>query len=72
VSFCIDHHVTARVSKFAYGVDVTIHYDPYNPTHISRKSKKFVDLVGEERIGDVFKAILPKVPTLFPLGVGVT
>jgi len=72
-SFCIDHHVTARVSKFAYGVDVTILYDPYNPTHTSRNSKKFVDrLNGDEKIGDIFSAILPKASPLFPLGVSVT
>jgi len=72
VSFCIDHHVTARVSKFAYGIGVNILYNPYNPTHISRNSKKFVDLVGEERIGDIFSTILPKASPLFPLGVSVT
>ncbi|KIM36856.1 hypothetical protein M413DRAFT_31259 [Hebeloma cylindrosporum] len=67
VSFHIDHYVTARVSKFAYGTEVNIHYDSNDPSHISRRSKKFVDIAGDERIGDVFSVILPKASTLFPI-----
>jgi len=71
VSFYIDHHVTARVAKFTCGADVNI-LDYHNSAiHISRSSKELVDVVGEESIGDVFKPILPKAPTLFPLDGGI-
>jgi hypothetical protein len=61
VSFCIDHYVTARVSKFAFGTDCYISYDATNPEHTSRRDDKYVDLDGDEVIGGLFSNILPMV-----------
>jgi hypothetical protein len=65
VSFCIDHYVTARVSKFAFGTGCSVSYDANNPEHTFRSDKKYVDLPGDVRIGDVFSNILPMVVLLF-------
>jgi hypothetical protein len=65
VSFCIDHYVTARVSKFAFGTDCCLFYNANNPEHTSRSDKKFIDLAGDVMIGDIFSNILPMVMFLF-------
>ena len=61
VSFCIDHYVTARVSKFALGINCYIPYDTKNPEHTSRSPDKFVGLDGNPKIDGLFSNILPMV-----------
>jgi len=65
MSFYIDHYVTARVSKYAYGTSSSALYDENNPEHFSRTHKKYVDLPGDVMIGDLFSTILPMVVLLF-------
>ena len=65
VSFCIDHYVTARVSKFAFGTDCIDYYDANNPEHTSRSHMKFIDLSGDVMLRGLFTTILPLVALLF-------
>lgn len=60
ISFHLDHHVTTRVSKFAYGTFSRIAYDPKNPEHQKRKSTLAVSASGEKRVVGIFHTILPK------------
>ncbi|KIM36858.1 hypothetical protein M413DRAFT_281536 [Hebeloma cylindrosporum] len=64
VSFRIDHYVTARVSKFAFGVNCCTEYDAKNPEHISRSYYKFIGLDGIAKIDGLFSNILPKGSTV--------
>jgi hypothetical protein len=65
ISFHIDHLVSGRVSKFAYGVDVDMVYKPSNPEHAARNSTTYRDIDGSMLITDLFSVILPKVISLF-------
>ena len=67
VSFCIDHYVTSRVSKFGYGTDCSIPYDANDPEHTSRNDKKHIDPSGEVMIEGLFSNILPMVLLLFSI-----
>ena len=64
ISFYIDHFVRTRVSKFTYGVFGDTVYDPSAPDHRLRSHKVFTSVSGNERIGDFFDIILPKVSCL--------
>jgi hypothetical protein len=61
VSFCIDHFVTDRISKFAFGIECALIYDPNNPEHAARSADKYVDAAGQQRLDGFFSVILPKV-----------
>ena len=67
ISFHLDHHVTTRVSKFAYGTFSRIAYDPNDPEHQKRKSTLAVSASGEKRVGGIFHTILPKVASVIVL-----
>ncbi|KAF8802607.1 hypothetical protein BYT27DRAFT_7260910 [Phlegmacium glaucopus] len=60
ISFYIDHLVSARVSKLAYGTSVWEKYDPRNPEHKRRKKKTFMTCEGYRGIGGIFNVILAK------------
>ncbi|KAF8959252.1 hypothetical protein BDZ97DRAFT_1667388 [Flammula alnicola] len=60
ISFHIDHFVSARVSKLAYGTRAMVSYDPTNLEHVARSGMSFRDLSGDLMIGGVFNVILPK------------
>jgi hypothetical protein len=61
VSFYIDHFVTARFSKFAYGIKVRSKYDASNTEHQRRKNKAYMSPEGYLEIGGIFNVILPQV-----------
>ena len=61
ISFHVDHFVSARVSKFAYGTNVRTPYDPENPEHLARSARCSRDLTGALMIGGLFDVILPRV-----------
>jgi hypothetical protein len=61
VSFYIDHFVTARFSKFAYGIKTRRKYDASNPEHQRRKNTTFMTPKGYLAISGIFSAILPQV-----------
>ena len=68
VSFCIDHCVTARVSKFAFGTRCNVLYDSNDPEHSSQSHMRYVSPVsGKVSTKGLFSNILPMVVLLFVL-----
>jgi hypothetical protein len=61
VSFYIDHFVTARFSKFAYGIKIHKEYDASNTEHRRRKNSTFMTSAGYLGIRGIFSVILPQV-----------
>ena len=61
VSFYIDHFVSARVSKYAYGIETYRKFHPSNTEHEHRKNKTFIVPQGYRAIGGIFSVILPQV-----------
>ena len=61
VSFYIDHFVSARVSKFAYGVEVYHKFDASNTEHERRNNTTFMTPEGYLGIDGIFSVILPQV-----------
>ena len=39
LGFYCDHHVSARMSKFMYGVEYLREYDPNDPEHLARRDR---------------------------------
>ncbi|KAG6889537.1 hypothetical protein C0992_004796 [Termitomyces sp. T32_za158] len=60
VSFYIDHFVSARVAKYAYGVICSTHYDPADPEHRSRRRTVYTNAAGDRMIPGTYSIILPK------------
>ncbi|EEB87903.1 hypothetical protein MPER_14546, partial [Moniliophthora perniciosa FA553] len=60
VSFYLDHCVTARVSRFNYGINLSIPFDSANPEHQMRISATNVEPDGRIYISGLFDVILPK------------
>ncbi|KAF8802608.1 hypothetical protein BYT27DRAFT_7196548 [Phlegmacium glaucopus] len=60
VSFYIDHFVSARVSKFAYGINTYHRYNAYNPEHQRRQNTTFMTAEGYLGISGIFNDILPQ------------
>ena len=61
MSFYIDHFVSARVSKFAYGIKIYKEFDVCDVEHQRRKSMTFMAPNGKLGIGGIFSVILPQV-----------
>lgn len=61
ISFYLDHFVTTRVSKVAYGSFCHIPYDATDPEHRQRESTTFMSVSNAKRIGSYFQVVLPKV-----------
>ena len=61
VSYYVDHFVKGRISKFAYGVSDFVNYNSSDPEHVRRKHKSYVNAMGEKRVPDHFKIMLPRV-----------
>ena len=68
ISYFIDHFVTTRVARYAYGTDCDVLYDRDNIEHHQRASSAYVSLEGDFWIRNTFDVILPKVSIflLFP------
>ncbi|KIL64018.1 hypothetical protein M378DRAFT_642370 [Amanita muscaria Koide BX008] len=64
VSYYVDRYVSARIAKYSYGVNVNIPFDPADPGHVRRKSTKFTDSDGKDRIPGIFSTILEKGTTV--------
>ena len=67
VSYYIDHFVTARISRFTYGLLSNVLYNSSNPEHVRREHKSFVDAMGDRRLPDSFVTILARVRHAQPL-----
>ena len=61
VSFYIDHFVSARVSKFAYGIEIYQKFDAFDAEHARRKNLAFMTSRGYLGIDGIFSVILPQV-----------
>jgi len=61
ISFFIDHFVSARVSRFVYGVSTRRTYDAYDAGHRKRVGKIFIDASGKQKLDENFSVILAKV-----------
>jgi len=60
ISFYIDRFVRGRLSKFTYGVPCSVVYDPFNPEHVKREDKTYIDLEGDKCVPDGFTTLLSK------------
>ncbi|KAF8843777.1 hypothetical protein BDN67DRAFT_1023775 [Paxillus ammoniavirescens] len=60
LGFYCDHHVSARVSKFVYGVEYLREYDPHDPEHVSRKGRLCELPSGPRLLPDAFDCILAR------------
>ena len=65
VSFFLDHFVTARVSRYAYGTKCSWVYDDNNAGHVLRKDKCIPEIgSGQPILPGAFATGLQKVNTL--------
>ncbi|KAJ7628222.1 hypothetical protein DFH06DRAFT_1480624 [Mycena polygramma] len=60
VSFYIDHHVSVRVARFTYGLQVIQVYDQGNSEHTARFEKVFKCATGQVIVPGTFNPILKK------------
>ncbi|KDQ52422.1 hypothetical protein JAAARDRAFT_483339 [Jaapia argillacea MUCL 33604] len=60
LSFYLDHFVSARVARMAYGSPCNALYDSSDTEHVSRASQIYVDYAGYDRLRHGFSLILPK------------
>lgn len=61
LGFYCDHHVSARVSRFMYGVEYLREYDPNDPEHIARRERLCELPSGPQLLPDAFDCILARV-----------
>lgn len=61
VGFYCDHHVSARMSKYMYGVEFLRELDLSDPEHRARKDKLCQLPSGPELLPDAFDCILSRV-----------
>lgn len=60
LGFYCDHHVSARMSKFMYGVEYLREYDPNDSEHQSRKDRLCELPSGPRLLPDAFDCILAR------------
>ncbi|KAG6902842.1 hypothetical protein C0995_010727 [Termitomyces sp. Mi166 len=58
IGFYCDHHVSARMSRFMYGVEFLRELDPSNPDHVARKERLCELPSGPKLLPDAFDCIL--------------
>ena len=61
VAFFCDHHVSARMSKFSYGVEFLRELDPSDQEHAVRKDRMTQLPSGPHLFHEAFDCILEKV-----------
>ena len=64
IGFYCDHHVSARVAKFMYGVEYLRAFDPNDAEHSARKHRLFEMPSGPKLLPDAFDCILARVSAL--------
>ena len=64
IGFYSDHHVSARMSKFMYGVEFLREYDPRDQEHLSRRNRLCELPSGPRLLPDAFDCILARVCAL--------
>ncbi|EIW83972.1 hypothetical protein CONPUDRAFT_50452 [Coniophora puteana RWD-64-598 SS2] len=60
LGFYCDHHVSARVAKFMYGVEYLREYDPDDPDHQARRERLCELPSGPRLLPDAFDCILAR------------
>ncbi|TFK18829.1 hypothetical protein FA15DRAFT_241935 [Coprinopsis marcescibilis] len=60
IAFYLGRSVTSRISKFAYGIIVSVDYDRSDPEHRRRRAKAYVAVDGQWTLDGLFKVIIPK------------
>ncbi|CCM01406.1 uncharacterized protein FIBRA_03457 [Fibroporia radiculosa] len=60
IGFYCDHHVSARMSKFMYGVEYLREYDSNDEEHVSRQHRLFELPSGPKLLPDAFDCILSR------------
>ncbi|KAF9466599.1 hypothetical protein BDZ94DRAFT_182968 [Collybia nuda] len=58
IGFYCDHHVSARMSKFMYGVEFLRELNPQDPDHVARKERLCELPSGPKLLPDAFDCIL--------------
>lgn len=61
IGFYCDHHVSARISKFMYGVEFLRNFDETDEEHLARKHRLFELPSGPKLLPDAFDCILSRV-----------
>ena len=61
IGFYCDHHVSARMSKFMYGVEFLREYDEHDPDHVVRRDRMCELPSGPKLLADAFDCILARV-----------
>ena len=61
IGFYCDHHVSARMSKFMYGVEFLREMDPKDPDHVARKERLCELPSGPKLLPDAFDCVLSRV-----------
>lgn len=65
IGFYCDHHVSARMSKFMYGVEYLREFDSKDDEHVARKHRLFELPSGPKLLPDAFDCILNRVRAWF-------
>lgn len=65
IGFYCDHHVSARMSKYMYGVEFLREYDAGDEEHIARQHRLFELPSGPKLLPDAFDCILTRVSLIF-------
>ncbi|KAI0264453.1 hypothetical protein BC834DRAFT_924658 [Gloeopeniophorella convolvens] len=60
IGFYCDHHVSARMSKFMYGVEFLREYNPEDPDHVTRQDRMCELPSGPKLLADAFDCILSR------------
>ncbi|KAF9496734.1 hypothetical protein BDN71DRAFT_1482148 [Pleurotus eryngii] len=60
IGFYCDHHVSARMSKYMYGVEYLREFDPNDPDHVARKGRLCELPSGPKLLPDAFDCILSR------------
>ena len=66
IGFYCDHHVSARMSKYMYGVEFLREYDAIDEEHIARQHRLFELPSGPKLLPDAFDCILNRVSFFLP------
>ncbi|KAM6497434.1 hypothetical protein JOM56_007907 [Amanita muscaria] len=60
VSYYLDHYVSVRVSRYSYGIEIILPFDPMDPEHARHENTKFMYPNGKYYIPGTFSTILKK------------
>jgi len=61
IAFFLDATVTSRVSRFEYGIEFCVTYEPYDVQHAMRTSQAIYMADGVKRLPGGFSTILDEV-----------